>query len=379
MKKRVFVLTTFYFPHFGGAEVAAQELFSRFPKDKFDITIVTSRFSKDDKKFEIIKGLKVIRLGSGNGSQKVIRIKYPFVARNFVIKHKPDSIFCIMANEAILAANLIAVTRKVSTFLTIQEGYTEKEVKEKTGLFYGVYNWMYKKHFFYQCISKDLLKRTQKRRVPKYHTELIPNGVNLNHFNTDTIGDKKKELRKKYGFGPRDKVIITTSRLAYKNAVDEVIKALNFLPKNYKFLVCGIGELEKELNSLTRKLGFEDRVIFAGVIDHKELPVYIKASDVFIRASRAEGFGNSFIESMACGIPTFGTNIGGITDFLSHKKTGMIVKMDDPKDIAKQIQTIIEDKNLYQKVSKEGIKKAQEYSWDEQSIKTQEFIQKHLK
>ena len=380
MKKKIIILTTFYFPHFGGAEVAAQELFKRFPEKEFDLEIVTTRFSKNEKSNEIINGLKVVRLGSGNGSQRVNRIKYPLRARKYVIMNKPDAIFCIMANEALIAANLISWTKKIPTFLTIQEGYTEKEIREKTGKFYGIYNKMYQKSFFYQCISNDLLKRTINRNVPKKQTTLIPNGVNLNKFTPEKLESKKKEeIRKKFNLSNRDKVIITTSRLAYKNAIDEVIFALDYLPNNYKFLILGIGELEKELKILVKEKKLENRVIFAGVIDNKDLPVYLKSSDVFIRASRAEGFGNSFIESMACGIPTIGTKIGGIPDFLYHKKTGMIVKLDNPKDIAKQIKSIIEDKILYKKVSKGGIEEAQKYSWDDQSIKTQKFILENLK
>ena len=55
---------------------------------------------------------------------------------------------------------------------------------------------------------------------------------------------------------------------------------------------------------------------FWGQVDHKEMPKYLKISDVFTRPSRSEGFGISFVEAMAAEIPVVATQEGGLADFL---------------------------------------------------------------
>jgi glycosyltransferase involved in cell wall biosynthesis len=140
-----------------------------------------------------------------------------------------------------------------------------------------------------------------------------------------------------------ERVLITASRLVKKNAVDICIDALKFLPPEYKLAVLGIGEDEGQLKRQANDLGLQRRVVFAGFIPHTELPQYLKASDVFVRPSRSEGLGNSFLEAMAAGIPVIGTNVGGITDFLENEKTGYVVQVDDAEGVASTVKKIMSD------------------------------------
>lgn len=116
---------------------------------------------------------------------------------------------------------------------------------------------------------------------------------------------------------------MTASRLVKKNGVKDIVEALVFLPKQYKLVVAGQGKLEKSLKSKVTNLKLEDRVIFVGFISHELLPLYLKASDIFVRPSLSEGLGNSFLEAMAAGIPVVGTPVGGIPDFLTDRETGI--------------------------------------------------------
>jgi glycosyltransferase involved in cell wall biosynthesis len=131
-----------------------------------------------------------------------------------------------------------------------------------------------------------------------------------------------------------------------KNAVGDVIKSLVHLPPNVKFLVLGTGYQLEELKTLARDLGVYERVNFLGYVSHTEMPKYLKVSDIFIRPSISEGFGNSFIEAMAGGLPVIATSVGGIVDFLKNKETGLFCEVGDPKDIARKIDIYLKDKNL---------------------------------
>ena len=76
-----------------------------------------------------------------------------------------------------------------------------------------------------------------------------------------------------------------------------VIRALVSIP-NAIFLIAGDGPLRAELEALAKKLNVDHRVRFLGSVPYKEIHTIVAAGDVFVRASRSEGFGNSFIEAM---------------------------------------------------------------------------------
>lgn len=109
-----------------------------------------------------------------------------------------------------------------------------------------------------------------------------------------------------------------------------------------------------------------------GFIDHDQLPKYLSISDIFIRPSRSEGMGNSFIEAMAAGLPVIATQEGGIADFLfdekrnpDQKTTGWAVDKDSSEQIARAVQNIIANPDKVVEVKKTAkalvIKK---YDWD---------------
>jgi glycosyltransferase involved in cell wall biosynthesis len=105
----------------------------------------------------------------------------------------------------------------------------------------------------------------------------------------------------------------------------------------------GTGYEEASLKKQAQDLGVMSRVHFLGYVSHKEMPKYLKISDVFVRPSLSEGFGNSFIEAMAAGIPVIATPVGGIVDFLVNKETGLLCDVHDPKDIARKVEMYMRD------------------------------------
>jgi glycosyltransferase involved in cell wall biosynthesis len=58
----------------------------------------------------------------------------------------------------------------------------------------------------------------------------------------------------------------------------------------------------------------------------------------------SEGFGNSYIEAMAAGIPVIATPVGGIVDFLKDGETGLFCEVQNPRSIAQKVEKLIKDK-----------------------------------
>jgi glycosyltransferase involved in cell wall biosynthesis len=199
--------------------------------------------------------------------------------------------------------------------------------------------------------------------------EIIPNGV-------DTAKFAGKKI-------PHDGVVlITASRLVHKNAIDDIIHALVFLPDT-RLEILGTGAEETALKKLAVELGVAERVAFKGFVPNQELPVHLHAADIFVRPSRSEGMGNSFIEAFAAGLPVIATQEGGIADFLFDAKrnsdqepTGWAVDADNPGQIAAAVKEIVGNPVEAAKVIANARKLALErYDWDliAERMKTEVF------
>ena len=102
-----------------------------------------------------------------------------------------------------------------------------------------------------------------------------------------------------------------------------------------------------------------------GYMDYSDIPKYLAVSDIFIRPSRSEGFGNSFIEAMAARIPVIATPVGGIADFLDDRETGMFCAPNSPKSIANTVMALIQDKPLSNRIVEKAFNRVKDkYTWD---------------
>ena len=174
-----------------------------------------------------------------------------------------------------------------------------------------------------------------------------------------------------------DKIIISLSRLAMKNAMNDLINSLKYLPENYKVMICGVGPLEDSLKLQVKSSKLEERVIFIGFVDYKNLYKYLNIADIFCRPSLSEGLGNVFLESMAAQIPVIATEVGGIPDFLEDNKTGLFCNVKDPEDIAKKVKIILENEELKNKLIGNGYEMVMNsYSWKIVSEKMSNILNK---
>ena len=247
--------------------------------------------------------------------------------------------------------------------VTIQEDIFEGQIKKKVRLFRPLYNLIFKKADFFQVIAKYMKERIKERGF-KAPIKVIPNGVDIKHFSQELPTEILRKLRQGLNIKEKEKVIITVSRLVKKKAIDDIIRAIPYLKFPVKFLVIGTGKELKKLQKLVNEIGVQDKVLFLGYISHKDLPKYLKISDVFIRPSLIEGLGNSFLEAMVASVPIIATPIEGIPDFLEDRKTGLSCQVRNPKDIAQKIELLLTNNDLRQKIISRAKKLIeQKYNW----------------
>ncbi len=363
--KKILIFSLAYYPkHVGGAEVAIKEITDRITSEEISFDMVALRFDSTLPKFERIGNVNVFRIGfSVKNPSMGDLMKFPLVLNKYLFpflgflkartlhkKNSYDGIWAMMANYAGFATLFFKMKySNVPYLLTLQEGDPIEYIKHRVRLVYALFEKIFTRADLVQTISCYLadFARDMGYRGP---LEIVPNAVNVKHFSREYSKEELFAFKQKLGKQTDEIFLITTSRLVKKNAIDEVIRALPLLPHKVIFLVLGIGPDEDSLRALADSLKVSDRVKFLRQISHEEMPKYLKVSDIFIRPSRSEGLGNSFLEAMAAEIPIIATSVGGIPDFLfdpeknpDHESTGLFVNVDDPQSIARQVKRLVND------------------------------------
>ncbi len=375
--KKVLIFSLAYFPkHVGGAEVAIKEITDRIDDIQFDM--ISLRLAPNDSHEEVYGKVRVFRVGfPGFLGKMTAPLTALLKTWQLSRRGRYDAFWVMMVTYiggAPYAFNMLHPWQKTPILLTLQEGDSKAHIEGKTfgglgvlwrilltpltylsnvphassrGLIAVAWSLALSRSAFVQTISTYLKERAfaYGYRGP---IEVVPNAVNTAHFtqkfSTENVAETKREL----GKDASSIFLVTTSRLVTKNAADDVIRALPLIPEEVRFVVFGAGPDLENLQKLATELHVSHRVLWFGQITHEDMPRYLNACDIFIRASRSEGMGNSFVEAMAAGIPVVATQEGGIADFLFDEKrnpekptTGWAVDKDSPEQIAEAVRDIL--------------------------------------
>ncbi len=362
MAKKVLIFSLSYFPKYvGGAEIAIKEITDRI--DDIEFHLITLRFDSTLPAESKEGNVHVHRIGYSApsiGVSQTFSLRFTLAKVFFIPRaawkawrlhqiHQFDGAWAMMSYMQFPLALLRLFGIKIPYAITIQEGDPFEHVfkRWRVRMFKPLLSYGFTHAVAISTIS-TFLAEWAKRLGFSGPIQVIPNAVDTDNFMRDVpqtqINDIADTLEKKMG----DVFLITTSRLVHKNAVDDVIRALPLLSENVHFIVLGTGPDEVKLKDLVRKLKVADRVQFVGHVEHREMPQYLKACDIFIRPSRSEGMGNSFVEAMAAGLPVIATQEGGLSDFIFDEKrnpdqpiTAWAVDKDSPEQIAEAVRDIM--------------------------------------
>ena len=193
--------------------------------------------------------------------------------------------------------------------------------------------------------------------IEKNRIHVISNGVNPQRFRptpTHRIGNKQKTL-------------LTVARLDLHKGHDRILEALAILKEQRltpRYIIVGEGEEEMRLRRMVQNLGLKRQVTFAGFIPEGKLPDIYADSDIFVMASReipgrldlVEGFGISFLEASASGLPVVAGRSGGVPDAVRNGETGFLVDPNQPEGIARALRLLLTDTNLAKRLGNGGRK-----------------------
>lgn len=364
--KRILIFSLTYYPDLvGGAEIPVKKTTDRISPSDIAFDMIALRFDSELPAEEQIGNVHVYRVGYGKPHPRVGELLkpplkwnkylYPFFAfrkaRQLHTKHPYDAVWSVMTSYASFGALFFKLWYpKVRYLCTLNDGDPIEYLKHKARFVYPLFVRLFTKADLVHAPS-TYLGNFARSMGYKGDIEIIPNALDIEDFARDYPQEEIDAVRQKLGKKPGDVLLITTSRLVKKNAVDDIIQSLTFLPKNVRFVILGKGPDLEMLETFAQSEGVSERVQFLGHIDLREIPKYLKACDIFVRPSITEGMGNSPIEAMAAGLPVISTQSGGLADSVidpdrnaGKTPTALAVDVHDPQSIARQVQRFLGNK-----------------------------------
>ena len=192
-------------------------------------------------------------------------------------------------------------------------------------------------HINFVACSKWLKNLALKSDLTHHHrVTAIPNTLDTEIYKpTD-----KTALRKAMNL-PIDKKIIlfAAAKVSDKRkGIDYLVAASKIMAKkgkNYMFLIAG-SHSEEIISQLA--LPAHNAMYVAS----EQMPDMYNVADVFVTPSLQENLPNTIMESMSCGTPCVGFNVGGIPEMIDHKQNGYIARYKDAEDLARGLIWVLE-------------------------------------
>jgi glycosyltransferase involved in cell wall biosynthesis len=183
------------------------------------------------------------------------------------------------------------------------------------------------------AVVEELVAECGKREK----VEMIHNGVELP---PSISGDSRQAVRRELGIAPDAFVMVVSANfIAYKGhsgLFDALGASKDRLNGAWRLVLIGhdLG-MAAALRRKATELGIADNIVW--LEDRSDAQSPLAAADIAVLPSHQEGFSNSLIEMMGCGLPVIATRVGGNTDAIVDGESGLLVAVGDVPALAAAI------------------------------------------
>lgn len=350
---KILHLTKKYPETIGGDAVVVYNLKKQQENSGHEVLVVTSN-CEEIKEKEILKfGLKESSINLDRITAKRIfsLVTLPFWGLKNLRRLKPDIIhshsadlgffMCMVAR--IYAIPVINTCHGIS--FDDRQYSLIKKLGEKVFLKYSDF----KKIITVDAKGLDILRQSGIKNCICVH-----NGVNIKEFQYRTRRENNI-LR-----------FLFVGRLEEQKGLIYLIKAIELLKNrnDFEIMIVGNGSESNYLYKAVIKSELEEKVKFRGNVDDKTLKEYYVESDVFILPSLWEGMPLTLMEAAAARLPILASNVGGISSFFTHEENALLIGPRNVEELVINIQRLIENKELREKLGNNARKLAERYSWE---------------
>ena len=206
--------------------------------------------------------------------------------------------------------------------------------------------------------------------LPAARVRSIPLAADPQFSPPETDHDDQMITAARVRFGLDRPYIINTGGLDVRKNVQSIIEGFALASKeaNYDHDLVIVGRahtnnpaLYPRLDRIARRYGVAERVRFVGAVPDSDFVNLYRGADMFVFASRYEGFGLTPLEAMACGVATISTGGSSLDEVIADAAHRI---EPTAKSVAAGIVRLVDDPGLRADLAKRGVDQARRFSWD---------------
>lgn len=211
------------------------------------------------------------------------------------------------------------------------------------------------------CISRGLQRNIADHYGARRGVVVIPNSAD---FPESPPGrdEARRWLALEHGIPPEAFVLLFVAASDWgRKGLRHLLEAMPGLPDDVRLLVVGAGSTGQRAGheSISRALGIEDRVVFAG--KRSDMQPYLRGSDLFVFPSHFEGFALVTLEAAAAGLPMLCTDVNGVQDLFGSSGCGIIIE-PSAADIRTHVLALRHDPATRGRMSQAALARAESFS-----------------
>ncbi len=350
-------------PFAGGAEVHLHEIFGRIARVGHRVTLLCCSF-EGGAPSEVVDGIEVIRL---RGWRNAFNFTAFLAYRKGIEREKFDIV--VEDINKIPFYTPLWVRRPVLAVVPHLFGKTIfQEIPFPLALY--IYLWelpipsVYRNSPFI-VISESTKKDLVRRGISQDNIEIIPCGL-------DSALYRRGEEKADYP------LVCYLGRLKRYKRVDLLLEAMRIVLSEMpeaRLTILGDGDARGELIKLSERLGIRDRVVFRGLVGDEEKVKTLQKSHLLVNTSPKEGWGLTGVEAMGCGTPVIASDSPGLRDSIVDGETGFLVEHGDVEKLAGRIVEVLANKTVRERLSENGVRWVQKFSWDRAAERTLALIE----
>jgi len=225
------------------------------------------------------------------------------------------------------------------------------------------------------AVADSLKRHVTALGAPEYKILVVGNGVDISKFYPLPQVDAREHLQ----LPENVPTLISVGGLVERKGFHRVIEVLTALREDFpelQYLVVGgpgpEGDWQARLKQQVIELGLQDAVRFLGSMPGEQLKLPLSAANVFVLATRNEGWANVFLEAMACGLPVVTTGVGGNAEVVCRPELGTIVPFGDSGALERALREALKKNWSREKI----LAYARDNAWEKRvDVLAQEFKQ----
>lgn len=195
------------------------------------------------------------------------------------------------------------------------------------------------------CISQAVHDYFRERWPASLAEKLVTVRYGMNPCqDAGDLAARASDLRREWGIAEDETVFGIAARFVEQKAIDTLITAFARLKETaeqpVRLVLVGQGPLEPSLRALADGFGLGDRIVWAGF--RTDIPVVMRAFDVFVLSSIFEGFGLVLLEAMEAATPIVASGVSAIPEIVVEGETGLLVPPRQPDRLQDAMRSMLD-------------------------------------